>query len=320
MDQVNSSQSRNLDQVVNVSQVRHRSPFRYPGGKTWLVPRIQQWLAYRKPVAEFVEPFAGGAIVSLTAVFGGLTEHATLIELDPKVAAVWQVILQSSDSDVQWLVDRILHFPMDRASVETLLSRPAGSTREQAFLTVLKNRVNHGGCLAEGAGLLRNGENGKGIRSRWYPETIAKRIKDIQLIRNHITFLQEDGIAYMERHAQQGNALFFVDPPYWVAGTRLYDFSELDHSHLFDVMHALQGDWLITYDNAPEIVGYAQAHQFETRLISMQNKNHATQRELLVGRSLDWLIESPAEDQQLRLINEKRTGYRTQKRSDDSIA
>ena len=24
--------------VINVSAVPHRSPFRYPGGKTWLVP------------------------------------------------------------------------------------------------------------------------------------------------------------------------------------------------------------------------------------------------------------------------------------------
>src|SRR5438105_2418707 len=121
MNKPTSTQSSDLDNIVNVAQVRHRSPFRYPGGKTWLVPRVQQWLMYRKPVAEFVEPFAGGAILSLTAIFGGLAAHATIIELDPKVAAVWKTLLQGSKTDVQWLVDRILHFPMDRASVEALL-------------------------------------------------------------------------------------------------------------------------------------------------------------------------------------------------------
>jgi DNA adenine methylase len=314
MDQANSTNAHDLDLVVNVAQVQHRSPFRYPGGKTWLVPRIKQWLARPKWPAEFVEPFAGGGIVSLTVAFNGLAEHVTLIELDPKVAAVWQVILQGSDSDVQWLIDRILSFPMDRASVEVLLARPAGSTREQAFLTILKNRVNHGGCLAEGAGLLRNGENGKGIRSRWYPETIARRIKDIQLIRNNITFLSEDGIAYMEKHSDQDDAAFFVDPPYWVAGTRLYDFSELDHGHLFEVMHRLHGDWLMTYDNAPEIVGYAQRHDFHTRPVSMQNKNHTTQKELLIGNNLDWLAETNATGQQLRLISEKKRTYRRRRK------
>ena len=30
--------------VVNVATVPHRSPFRYPGGKTWLVPFIRHWV------------------------------------------------------------------------------------------------------------------------------------------------------------------------------------------------------------------------------------------------------------------------------------
>lgn len=28
-------------QIVNVASVPQRSPFRYPGGKTWLVPHIR---------------------------------------------------------------------------------------------------------------------------------------------------------------------------------------------------------------------------------------------------------------------------------------
>lgn len=52
---------------MNVAMVPQRSPFRYPGGKTWLAPRIRAWLAQRTaPPVEFIEPFAGGAIVSLT--------------------------------------------------------------------------------------------------------------------------------------------------------------------------------------------------------------------------------------------------------------
>ncbi|MBN2594284.1 MAG: hypothetical protein JXA81_12320, partial [Sedimentisphaerales bacterium] len=31
--------------VVNVASVPLRSPFRYPGGKTWLVPYVRQWLS-----------------------------------------------------------------------------------------------------------------------------------------------------------------------------------------------------------------------------------------------------------------------------------
>lgn len=56
---------------TNVTQVRLLSPFRYPGGKTWLVPEIRRWLlAARTRPSVFVEPFAGGAIAGLTEYAG----------------------------------------------------------------------------------------------------------------------------------------------------------------------------------------------------------------------------------------------------------
>lgn len=76
--------------IVNVATVQHRSPFRYPGGKTWLVPFIQQWLvSLPKRPKEFVEPFAGGAIVGLNVAFDHLAQHITLVELDDQVVSVW---------------------------------------------------------------------------------------------------------------------------------------------------------------------------------------------------------------------------------------
>ena len=50
------------DKVVNVASVPQRSPLRYPGGKTWLVPEIRKFLKgleFRPEV--FIEPFAGCA-------------------------------------------------------------------------------------------------------------------------------------------------------------------------------------------------------------------------------------------------------------------
>jgi hypothetical protein len=71
------------DRVVNVASVPHRSPFRYPGGKTWLVPRVRQWLrSLPSRPASFVEPFAGGGIVGLSAVFEDLAGSSVLVELD----------------------------------------------------------------------------------------------------------------------------------------------------------------------------------------------------------------------------------------------
>jgi hypothetical protein len=69
------------DKAVNVASVPQRSPLRYPGGKTWLVPEIRKYLEgldFRPEV--FVEPFAGGGIASLTAVMDRHVDRAVLCE------------------------------------------------------------------------------------------------------------------------------------------------------------------------------------------------------------------------------------------------
>ena len=67
---------------------------------------------------------------------------------------------------------------------------------------------------------MKHGENGKGIRSRWYAETLKRRILDITAWRARITFVQGDGIEVMRKHTRKRNAAFFIDPPYTVGGKR----------------------------------------------------------------------------------------------------
>ncbi|HOM71951.1 MAG TPA: DNA adenine methylase, partial [Armatimonadota bacterium] len=75
--------------IINIASVPHRSPFRYPGGKTWLVPQVRKWLhSLQDKPEEFIEPFAGGGIISLTVAFESLANRVTMIELDEQVASV----------------------------------------------------------------------------------------------------------------------------------------------------------------------------------------------------------------------------------------
>ena len=96
--------------VINVASVPQRSPFRYPGGKTWLVPRIRQWLTSQFPKPQFfIEPFAGGAITGLTVAFENMAGSVILVEKDEQVAAVWDTII-NIEGGAEWLANEIVKF------------------------------------------------------------------------------------------------------------------------------------------------------------------------------------------------------------------
>lgn len=285
-----------LPRPVNVASVPQRSPFRYPGGKTWFVPTFRRWVASlkSKPLI-LIEPFAGGGIISLTALFENLVEKAVMVELDDEVAAVWETIV---NGDAVWLANRILTFPMTREAVEEELQKPSTTKREKAFQTILKNRTLHGGILAEGSRFIRHGENGKGIGSRWYPKTLAQRLINLNHIVGRIDFRCDDGLKVMMEFASREDAIYFIDPPYTAggkkAGKRLYKHHQIDHEYLFTICESLVGDFLMTYDEAEEVKEMAHRHGFQMRLIPMKNTHHATMRELVIGRDLSWLDELPA--------------------------
>nr|VFK37110.1 MAG: DNA adenine methylase [Candidatus Kentron sp. SD]VFK41197.1 MAG: DNA adenine methylase [Candidatus Kentron sp. SD]VFK78297.1 MAG: DNA adenine methylase [Candidatus Kentron sp. SD] len=276
--------------IVNVASVPQRSPFRYPGGKTWLVPQIRKWMRSLGFHAElFIEPFAGGGIVSLTVAFEEFADHVIIVELDPDVSAVWKTI---TSPNYQNLSDRILRFDVTKENVQRELSKTSTQVDDIAFRTILKNRMFHGGILAPGASLIKHGENGKGLRSRWYPKTLANRINAIGSIRERFTVIEGDGIAQIRKHHRSRNAVFFIDPPYTAdgkkAGKRLYCYNELDHVALFDTAKTIQGDLLMTYDDAQGVRELAQTRGFDMEIVAMKNTHHAKMIELLIGNDLEW--------------------------------
>ena len=278
-------------QVINVASVPHRSPFRYPGGKTWLVPCVRRWLGslHHRPF-EFAEPFAGGGIVGLSVLFEGLAQKLTLVEIDRDIGAVWKTILSIQG---ERLASEILSFRLSDHAVKTALSKTPTNQFERAFQTILRNRVQRGGIMAPGAGLVKQGENGRGLASRWYPKTLERRILGIFENRHRIRFSQGDGIQFIRENANRNDIAFFIDPPYTVAGRRLYKHSVIDHEELFRTTASVHGDFLMTYDNATPIRKLARRFNFDTHLIPMKSTHHAIMTELLIGRDFGWARKPP---------------------------
>lgn len=262
------------------------SPFRYPGGKSWLRTLVISWLRTINRPSVFLEPFAGGASVALAVAELDLADTVELVECDPEVGAVWECAL--STTRCRSLASKIRGFHMTRKNALRVLRTQVDSCADRAFRCLLKNRVQHGGVMAEGAGLLRSGEKGRGVRSRWYPETLADRLKRIHELRNRLTFRIGDGIDAIARHDSDERAVVFADPPYSAGegspGGRLYPFWSLDHPRLFKLLGGIKGQFLLTYHDSTEVRRLAADQRFAVQELEMRTTHHRRRIELLITK------------------------------------
>lgn len=274
---------------------RYLSLFRYPGGKTWLVPIVRSWLATvgRRP-RVFVEPFAGGAAIGLTVAAGCLADKVFLCELDANVAAVWEVVFGGSESDVEYLSKKIVNFNVTLENVLKVLNTVPHSTRDRAFQTIVKNRMHRAGIMAPGAGLMKMGEAGKGLNSRWYPETLVMRIKTLRGLRDKIEFKHGNAFDAIRQFADDPDAFFFVDPPYTIGGKKagrwLYTHNDIDHEGLFALMAGVRGLVMMTYDDTHEVRWLSERFGFCVNLVRMKTACHVAAEELLLTKAAAWTL------------------------------
>jgi DNA adenine methylase len=263
------------------------SPFRYPGGKSRLRAVIIEWilqLGFRP--TQFVEPFAGGASVGLAVAELDLADHVTLAEIDPDVSAVWEIVL---NGQARRFAKRIRTFKLTHASAEGVAAGSTNTTLSRAFRCLLLNRISRGGIMAPGAGWLNKGENGHGIHSRWYPDTLADRVETSNALRNKVTFVNGDGLQVLKEFAGDPHAVAFVDPPYVVrgrgAGRRLYAYCDVDCDELFEIIRTFAGAMVITYHRSAIVQRLADAAGLECHTVTVQTGHTGRKRELIMYKS-----------------------------------
>ena len=84
------------------------------------------------------------------------------------------------------------------------------------------------------------------------------------------------------------DAVLFIDPPYTVAGRRLYAHSDIDHEELFRVTSGVRGDFLMTYDDAQPVRRLAERFDLDVLSLPMKNTHHRIMYELIISGDLSW--------------------------------
>lgn len=247
------------------------SPLRYPGGKRRLVPFVATAIVENdlKPDV-LVEPFAGGASVSLELLDLDLVGRVVLGDSDPYLVAFWQTV----KDDVDWLCKQVETISLDLSTWEWMKRSRFRSRRSMALACLYLNRTSFNGALHRRAGPI----GGKAQASEYdigcrFPRArLVARLRACAKLAQRIEIAPaQDAMttvgAARDAARRAGDSVFiYLDPPFWAKSGFLYrrTFNEIDHERLAESLHWVRDHFLLSYDPAPEIAELYTGHNAAT--------------------------------------------------------
>ena len=233
------------------------TPLRYPGGKTWLLPYINDFLLFHKiQLGTIVEPFAGSASVSIGLLRSGMADKAVLCENDPMIISFWKSALYNSKEFAELIKN--LDISMDTWNEFKKYLANDTPTKyndlELGLAFLFYNRTNYSGIINAGPIGGRRQLSKYSIKCRFNQERIIKKVNQLSSLSDRIEIIHGDGREYLRKFMEnQGENIFiYVDPPYYDAGKVLYRkfFAVEDHAELGEILTHINLPWLASYDDA----------------------------------------------------------------------
>ncbi len=229
--------------------------FRYPGGKTKLLPLLLRVLGQKQEL-PYREPYFGGGSVGLGALAQRRVRDAWINDCDPGIAAVWEAVRDHSEE----LQQRVLGF---QPSVESFkLFRSNSLTNiplpivERALQKIAVHQMSFSGLGARSGspmGGFNPPKNVKyGVDCRWSPKSINRKIQTASVLLQGVRVTSLD---FEQVLSEPGKAFVYLDPPYVEKGPELYQYSHTpsDHTRLAAALKTCPHTWLLSYDDHPDI-------------------------------------------------------------------
>ena len=233
------------------------SPLRYPGGKTKIAPMVKLLIekSGMKNVT-YVEPFAGGAGVSLELLFSGEVDHIVINDYDKAIYSIWRAIIENTNQFVELIENTEVSVDEWYRQKNIYTNQSNRYSVELAFATFFLNRTNRSGILAAGpiGGYEQNGNYL--IDARYNKEELINRILRIAKRKDDISVYNKDIRSFMKNYLHRySNIFLYLDPPYYKKGQELYKnfFVDKDHKEIADLLENEKSIWMVTYDAEPEI-------------------------------------------------------------------
>lgn len=234
------------------------TPLRYPGGKGRFYSFIESIIEQNNLQTEnYVEPFAGGAGIAFSMLANELVHTVHINDLNPLIYAFWHSVTKQTEHLCRLINDTPVD--MENWHIQQLIkNNPEDhSLLRVGFATFFLNRTNRSGII--NAGVIGGKEqNGKWkIDARFNKTDLINRIQNIASYGERVQIYNLDAATLLTEIVPNLSHKTFVylDPPYYVKGKGLYQnhFSHGDHERISNLVAEIKQQWLVSYDNVPEI-------------------------------------------------------------------
>lgn len=264
-----------------------RSILRYPGSKARFGSFIAKTIALNAPRPRlFVEPFCGGASVSIALLEDKVVDAIAINDVDPLIAQLWSAVF--SKSGAEWLASQVLEVPLTVDEWKRQKALRPSSRREAALKCLYLNRTSFNGIIHQSGPLGGWAQKKIEIGVRFNRERLAKRILELSELRAYVTVGNEGWRSFCRRFSEDPAAIFYLDPPYYHRAEQLYGhvFDEEDHEELRDFLRKFDRPWLLSYDDAHEVRELYENVTTKARVIDNTYSTHPLGGCAFIGREL----------------------------------
>ena len=268
---------------------RTRSPLRYPGSKARFAKFIERALRLNGLRGGlFIEPFCGGASVSIALMEAGVVSEIALNDADPAIAAYWDTVF--SPTQAKWLAGQVLTVPLTLEEWDRQKRLRPANTREAALRCLYLNRTSFNGILQARSGPIGGrSQKNRTLGVRFNREALAKRILELAEFSHRVIAVDGDHWSpFMTRLMGDRSTVFYFDPPFYHKAEGLYThhFDENEHRQLRDTLRRCSTPWLLSYDDAPEVRSLYGGLDLGARMIDSTYSTHPIGGGSFVGREL----------------------------------
>lgn len=270
------------------------SPLRYPGGKAFLAPYVARTLEHNGIRPDvFVEPFAGGASVSLQMVTQDLVDSIALYDLDPMVSGFWWTVFNRH----KYLVEKVKEEVVSVEKWRELKEQKINGHCTNGWKCLFLNRTSFSGILNESSGPIGGHSQASDYKvdCRYYGDTILRRLKSLWDIRDRVFDVGSQSYECTLRYYEKRRTLapfYYLDPPFFYKADKLYNFyfGQDDHDAFVTRVANLSSPWLLSYDYCPETVALMRRHGLSYKILPVTYNaaaNSKSQKRELVSSNLE---------------------------------